>query len=147
MITQGTILRAKKSMSGVEVGDEFVVGHIDSNGIITACGNKGYGVMLPDEVGKLFEVVDHKPKPKPWTAWTWEHDEFSDYCWKTNGKVVKVRLWNGVSGKASCCPDDEFDVHLGIDIAKRRAAWKFYQNVAQQFVDRHGPSAFVFGNP
>ena len=65
MITQGTILRAKKSMSGVEVGDEFVVGHIDSNGIITVCGSKGYGVMSPDEVGKLFKVVDRKPKPKP----------------------------------------------------------------------------------
>lgn len=141
MIQKGTVVYATQAMHGIAVGDKFTVMNVDKNGCIVVTGNGGYGVMSMDEIGKLF-AIGGNPK-RVWSDWQWDHDELGEYEWRTNGKDVQVELWNGVSAKAHCHPDDVFDEEFGIDLALRRAVYKYYNRVANKFVDKYGADALL----
>ena len=141
MIQKGTVVYAIKAMPGIAAGEEFTVLSVDAAGNIVVTGNGGYGVMSMDEIGKLF-AIGNKPK-REWSEWKWDHDDLGEYEWRSNGKDVQVELWNGVRANAHCHPDDMFDVRFGIDLALRRAVYKYYNRVANKFVDKYGADALL----
>lgn len=124
MLVVGTKIRQKKESPHFSFGNTVLrISNIFGDGtVIVECADlDGWiGIMSCSDINQYFEVVADKPKRK-WGKWTWS---FADQCWYcTNGKTVKAKYGDYV-GKASCSPDDSFDLHFGIAIAFARAKKK-----------------------
>lgn len=77
------------------------------NGLITVSSSLGIGFMSEEEYKKYFVMV------RKWTTWIHTVDF---YAYKTdNKKYVKVKMGKH-RAKASCHPNDVFDLKTGIDI-------------------------------
>lgn len=91
---------------------DCLIGHVFEvteiiNGVISLKSNLGIGCMSEDEFKKHFVMV------RDWTPWIYT---VNFYAYKTdNRKYVKVKMDN-YKVKASCHPNDTFDLETGINI-------------------------------
>lgn len=93
---------------------EFTIVGIQK-GVISIKSNLGIGIMSEDEFKKYFVLI------RKWTPWIHSTDF---YKYKTdNRKYVKVEK-NGIKAKASCHPNDEFDLDTGIETCLEKIALK-----------------------
>lgn len=107
MIEIGDKLKQIKPYKGLNFKNiELEVVDIQDN-LIFVTNKYGTGVLSDDEIGVLFKKV------KRWTPWI----DMGDIKYKTdNEKYVKVRI-NTYISKASCHPNDTFNLKIGIGVA------------------------------
>lgn len=92
-------------------------------------------VFTSDEF--LSNAVERKPK-RVWSSWKTGYDTvLGDFAFRTNGKKVEVKVHNKI-GSASCCDRDEFNLSLGVDLAKIRALNKIRADRSTRFVNKYG---------
>lgn len=100
-----------------KVGDKFEIVNVTDNGSIIFRSSYGQGVMTQDEFDKYFVKV----KERVWSKWV---DSGKGYEFKTdNEKYVKVHK-DGFHAKASCNPNDKFNLSDGIDLCLARITIK-----------------------
>lgn len=143
VIACGDTICAKSTFGGVKQGDLFTVLSIgvdgttilksDCTGAIRLVSSTSITAIFSPVVCELNTV---EPK-REWSDWTWTHNQYGEFGYRTNGKNVQVELWNGFRAKASCHPEDEFVLENGIALAFSRAAAKFARTVQSEFERQH----------
>ncbi len=140
MIVGDKIRLVKKMGVFDNIGEICEVTDIQDGGVICfKFGGYHLGCMSYDEYEKYFENVE-EPVKREWSEWKCEpicfrslnnRNLYFDGKYRSNGKKVefKVRFSDCKSLKASatCCPDDEFDVQKGLDLAKKRFIVKYLE--------------------
>lgn len=117
MLTEGDRIKMVSQIGdfGCLVDKVFEVTNARNGVISLMVDGVGIGVMSEDEFKKYFVMV------RNWTKWIHTVDF---YAYKTdNRKYVKVRKGNLLS-KASCHPEDVFDLNTGIEICLNRISSK-----------------------
>lgn len=112
MLTPGDKIRMVNSIGSFDclIGHEFEVTEV-IDGVVSLKSSLGLGVMSEDEFKKHFCMV------RQWTHWIYTTDF---YAYKTdNKKYVKVKKGN-YSSKASCHPNDNFNLNTGIELCLKR---------------------------
>lgn len=145
MLTLGTKIRQKKENPRFSFGNrELVVTKIFEDGTImvqSADRDPWFGIMHYKDVEKYFDILEDEPPKREWGKWTWS---FPNQCWYcTNKKVVKAKYGDYI-GKASCSPDDQFDLQLGITIAFARAEQKCKRNILIKSMESYQQAAEDF---
>ena len=141
MIVGDKIRLVKKMGVFDNIGEICEVTDIQDGGVICFKFGRGcnLGCMSYDEYEKYFESVE-EPVKREWSEWKWEPICFKslhnnilvfDGKYRTNGKKVefKVRFsdYESLKASATCCPEDEFDVKKGLDLAKKRFIVKYLE--------------------
>ncbi len=138
MIVGDKIRLVKKMGVFDNIGEICEVTDIQDGGVICfKFGGYHLGCMSYDEYEKYFENVE-EPVKREWSEWKHEPICFRslhnnnlvfDGKYRTNGKKVefKVRFTESevIKTSATCCPDDEFNVKKGLDLAKKRFVVKY----------------------
>lgn len=138
MLTLGTKIRQKKENPRFSFGNsELVVTKIFEDGtIMVQSSDHEYwiGIMHYRDVERYFDIIKDEPPKRKWGKWAWS---FSNQCWFcTNGKTVKAKYGDYI-GKASCSPEDKFDLRLGISIAFARAERKCKRHILLEAIRTH----------
>lgn len=137
MLVKGSKIRLKQAIPNApfSVGTIMEIDDIGKNTISCSFPGGG-GVMSLAELETYFEEVPQKVK-RVWSEWTREGScqggVFGNnlyYIWsRNNGKTVQVKLTElnyetVAKARASCYPDDSFDLNSGVLIAYGRALTK-----------------------
>jgi hypothetical protein len=121
MLTNGNEIKMVSSVGCFDclVGCKFKVVNVE-NGVVSLRSGLGIGCMSEDEFKKHFVMV------RKWTKWI---HTVNFYAYKTdNKKYVKVKK-DGIKVKASCHPNDVFDLKTGIKICLEKIEEKMKLNV------------------
>ena len=132
MIFAGDKVEAIKDVGAIRTGMKFDVTGVNVDGTVFVKNELGSGCFSLDEIGK---IVKHIPqhKRRTWSDWKWSYDALGEYRFRDNGKKVRVELWSGFTGEASCHPDDEFDLEFGRKLAHFRAVRKMYHTEEREY--------------
>lgn len=139
MIVGDKIRLVKKMGIFDNIGEICEVTDIQNGGVICFKFGRGcnLGCMSYDEYEKYFESVE-EPVKREWSEWKWEpicfrslHDNNLAFNgrYRTNGKKVEFKVCftesKVIKTNATCCPDDEFNIKKGLDLAKKRFIVKY----------------------
>ena len=139
MIVGDKIRLVKKMGVFDNIGEICEVTDIQDGGVICFKFGRGcnLGCMSYDEYEKYFESVE-EPVKREWSEWKWEpicfrslHDNNLAFNgrYRTNGKKVEFKVCftesEVIKTNATCCPDDEFNIKKGLDLAKKRFIVKY----------------------
>ena len=111
-------IKQVKAIAGLNmIGEIFTITSVIEGSITFSADERfGAGIMTFDEFEKYFEKVESK-----WTDWI--EDEDTNMMYKTNGKKILAKV-DGIQTSASCHPDDEFDLDVGLDLCWYRIKLK-----------------------
>lgn len=138
MIVGDKIRLVKKMGVFDNIGEICEVTDIQDSGVICfKFGGYHLGCMSYDEYEKYFENVE-EPVKREWSEWKHEpicfrslHDNNLAFNgrYRTNGKKVEFKVCftkrEAIKTSATCCPDDEFNIKKGLDLAKKRFIVKY----------------------
>lgn len=139
MIVGDKIRLVKKMGVFDNIGEICEVTDIQDSGVICFKfgGGQHLGCMSYDEYEKYFENVE-EPVKREWSEWKHEPICFRSLHnnnlafngrYRTNGKKVEFKVCftkrEAIKTSATCCPDDEFNIKKGLDLAKKRFIVKY----------------------
>lgn len=139
MIVGDKIRLVKKMGIFDNIGEICEVTDIQDSGVICFKfgGGQHLGCMSYDEYEKYFENVEESVK-REWSEWKHEPICFRSLHnnnlafngrYRTNGKKVEFKVCftkrEAIKTSATCCPDDEFNIKKGLDLAKKRFIVKY----------------------
>ncbi len=134
MLMVGDKIRMVKQVPGIPMIEGSLEVTMMGNDSITIRGDAGYGMMSYQEYTNFFEKCSseaqnrqEKCEQPPKRVWTdWIRDPYYGGYYKHNGKIVRYKI-DGVKSKASCSPEDEFNLFKGKRIAYRRCQMKLHK--------------------
>lgn len=139
MIVGDKIRLVKKMGVFDNIGEICEVTDIQDSGVICFKfgGGQHLGCMSYDEYERYFENVE-EPIKREWSEWKHEpicfislHNNNLAFNgrYRTNGKKVEFKVCftkrEVIKTSATCCPDDEFNIKKGLDLAKKRFIVKY----------------------
>lgn len=138
MIVGDKIRLVKKMGVFDNIGEICEVTDIQDGGVICfKFGGYHLECMSYDEYEKYFENVE-EPVKREWSEWKHEPICFRSLHnnnlafngrYRTNGKKVEFKVCftkrEAIKTSATCCPDDEFNIKKGLDLAKKRFIVKY----------------------
>lgn len=138
MLVKGDKIKLVKQISDNfdRIGSEFEITNILEDGIITFKSYFGVGMMTSKEFEEHFEKVIEEPK-REWSEWRSRFDKSGNiFDYKTNNKSVIVGHGR-LQTKASCAPDDIFDLEKGIELCLARISLKMSQNKLNELLKKY----------